>query len=145
MQELFLASLLQIARDDTDDLDKPSKGDGDLDKYRLWRVIKREADILREDLGKEDHEASAEQVPGLNSVQEPHPSRADIFSPFPVSSRGWMSRGAPRVAEVQPRDMQPGVGNRRLTPQDALMSLTKVQKLADKTWDQVPAPVYDYL
>ncbi|KIW03279.1 hypothetical protein, variant [Verruconis gallopava] len=49
LQELFIASLLQLLRGDSDGPeDRPDKGEGDeLDKYELWRALKRQAEILR--------------------------------------------------------------------------------------------------
>ena len=140
LQELFIASLLQIARgDDTveKDLAQTNTGDGNLDKYQLWRVLKRQADILREDMGQEDAvAASNEQVASTSSAVEAQ-AAADSEIPFLVSSRGWAHR---RVEEVQPRDTQPVLGRRRLTPQQALGSLTKSRQLGERAFEWTPMP-----
>jgi transitional endoplasmic reticulum ATPase len=72
MQEAFVAALLAIATDETGKLDEISQGfefltiddstastsedneDKDLDKYVLWREIKRQIKVLREDIDDSD-------------------------------------------------------------------------------------------
>jgi transitional endoplasmic reticulum ATPase len=76
MQEAFVAALLAIATDETGKLDEISQGfefiaiddsdagtsddgdDKDLDKYVLWREIKRQIKILREDIDDSDDSES---------------------------------------------------------------------------------------
>ena len=50
LQEAFVATLLDIAR--SDDSGSDDEGEGDpLDKYVLWRVMKKQVQILREEMG----------------------------------------------------------------------------------------------
>jgi transitional endoplasmic reticulum ATPase len=76
MQEAFVATLLAIATDETGRLDEISQGfefvtiacfdsgtsddgdDKDLEKYILWREIKRQIKILREDIDDSDDSES---------------------------------------------------------------------------------------
>ena len=54
IQEAFVASLLQIAREVEDEEEvMGGKKDKDLDGYRLWRVMKKQVRILREEMDAE--------------------------------------------------------------------------------------------
>ena len=147
MQELFIASLLQIARADEAESADGSKDHHELDKYKLWVILRRQAKVLREDMGEEAkrlERASAEQVSPLRPIAEPHVGGADINIPSPLSSRGLMSSAlVANSADNQPRDTQPVVGVRRLTPQDALLSLDKTRLIGDKSFVWGPFPVSD--
>jgi hypothetical protein len=126
LQELFIASMLVIARGDTDSSDRQDKGGDDLDKYKLWRVLKR---------GK----VSAEPVPSL-SVAEPH-ERTARDHPFSVSGGGVRSRLVRKAGyaemEERPRIMQSTLG-RPVTSQHALNRVQKEQRRVDKLWEWDP-------
>jgi transitional endoplasmic reticulum ATPase len=52
IQEAFVATLLEIARRDTDNAEVSKEKDGDnLNQYLLWRIFKEETAILRKDMG----------------------------------------------------------------------------------------------
>lgn len=61
LQECFIATLLQLARDD-DEADlgtRPFDSDNDdLDDYPIWVAFKEQADILRRELGDEENKQS---------------------------------------------------------------------------------------
>jgi hypothetical protein len=139
LQELFIASMLVIARGDTDSSDRQDKGGDDLDKYKLWRVLKRQADILREDMGTEGGKVSAEPVPSL-SVAEPH-ERTARDHPFSVSGGGVRSRLVRKAGyaemEERPRIMQSTL-DRPVAPQHALDRVHKEQQRVDKLWEWDP-------
>jgi len=144
MQELFIASLLQIARADGGAAAEDNNDHKELDKYKLWVILKRQVKVLREDMGEEAQEISAGRVPPLQHATEPHQDGSDINIPISLSSRGLMSDGlVSGSAGHQPRNMHPGFENRRLTPQDALLSLQKAPQIADKAFTWGPAPSYD--
>jgi hypothetical protein len=141
MQELFIASLLQIARGDGSEApDSVELGGGDLDQYQLWRVLKRQAEILREDMGKEDPTPSAEHAV---SAIEPHQSGAEASMTFPVSSRGLVSGNITHAVREEPRNILPVLGSRRLTPQQAALSLSKASRIGDRAFTWGPSP-YNY-
>ncbi|KAI9668260.1 MAG: hypothetical protein M1821_001080 [Bathelium mastoideum] len=66
IQEAFVASLLEIARSHTDHtsrrphavMSESEDDEDDLDQYELWRVIKRQVKILRDDMEKSSSPAS---------------------------------------------------------------------------------------
>lgn len=61
LQELFIATLLAIVRDEAEDEAAASSDDNpddDLDDYVLWRVIKKQAKILRDDMDSGDEAQS---------------------------------------------------------------------------------------
>jgi hypothetical protein len=91
MQEAFLASLLQLAIGPEDNNyeepissptvefvkvqhdekaadahDEASDGDKDLDKYVLWRELKKQVNILREQIGNDDDSKRSSVPPPLN-------------------------------------------------------------------------------
>jgi hypothetical protein len=138
LQELFIASLLQIARGDTGSSDD-DKGDDDLDTYQLWRVIKKQAVILRKDMGTGDGNASAELVPSYNEA-EPH-TKADEEGPFRLtrgSTSNSVGKAPHAIIDERPRNMQSIVG-RRLTSQETLESLQKEGMGGAKMWDWSPS------
>ncbi|KAF2142123.1 uncharacterized protein K452DRAFT_227685 [Aplosporella prunicola CBS 121167] len=51
LQEAFVATLLDIARSDGSDSDDEDGEDDPLDKYVLWRVMKKQVQILRDEMG----------------------------------------------------------------------------------------------
>lgn len=56
IQEAMVASLLAIAAEDSDEQNS-SSGDDELDKLVLWREIKKQVKILRDEMGDEEAEA----------------------------------------------------------------------------------------
>lgn len=60
IQEAFVATLLEIARRDTDNteawVDDDEDDEDDLDRYLLWRVFKEEVKILRKDMDAQNEE-----------------------------------------------------------------------------------------
>jgi hypothetical protein len=142
LQELFIAAMLVIARGEAESSDSEDKDDDSLDQYKLWRVLKKQAAILREDMGSGD-EKSAEPVTLLRET-EPH-LRTDKDYPFSPSANGLRLTGKASYKEGDewPRIMQAAVG-RRLTPQQALNSLQKDRTLGDKVWEWGPS-LSDYL
>jgi SpoVK/Ycf46/Vps4 family AAA+-type ATPase len=60
IQEAMVASLLAIAARSGSDLesDDGSSGDDDLDKLVLWKEIKKQVKILRDEIGDEDDQAA---------------------------------------------------------------------------------------
>lgn len=76
MQECFVATLLVLARQ-TDGIEQD---DEDLDKYELWKVFKRQADILRKEINTET--TSSSRLPaGLPDLM---PDQHHSFQPLPA-------------------------------------------------------------
>ncbi|KAK0261883.1 hypothetical protein LTS09_003976 [Friedmanniomyces endolithicus] len=74
LQECFVATLLILARgedDDDDDAHAARGGGGEdegLEKYELWRVFRRQADILRKEVEGEEGQQVQQQRQGMLAV-----------------------------------------------------------------------------
>lgn len=119
MQEAFVASLLDIARQDDDDdpeqmdqrpriigsadVDDEEEDPDDLDNYLLWRVFKEQVKVLRENMGTDDNAldgsqqlSHAVQNHGLPTISNPPP----IMQSFHHDMPGGIDEQGPRFASM---------------------------------------------
>ncbi|PVH69225.1 P-loop containing nucleoside triphosphate hydrolase protein [Cadophora sp. DSE1049] len=74
MQEAFVGSLLDIAHKHNDEdgtdgnVDAAGGGDDDLEKYELWRVMKEQVKMLRDEMDEEVPAAAATEIPTTPSI-----------------------------------------------------------------------------
>ena len=78
IQEAFVASLLQIAREVEKDDDLTNGKKGGLDEYRLWRVMKYQVKMLREEMDAEAIEVSRDRESSSFSAGSGH-ERIPVF------------------------------------------------------------------
>ncbi|KAK1073967.1 hypothetical protein LTR74_001524 [Friedmanniomyces endolithicus] len=72
LQECFVATLLILARDEDDAyVVRGADDDEGLEKYELWRVFRRQADILRKEVeGEEDQQQQQQLMQGAGWGEE---------------------------------------------------------------------------
>ena len=99
MQEAYVSSLLNIARQDNDDtehlahrmrvvgftdIDDDDHGHQNLDQYLLWRVFKQQVEILRDNMDTECEAFDGSQLP--HPSQNQAPTASAIFTPLESST-----------------------------------------------------------
>jgi transitional endoplasmic reticulum ATPase len=132
MQEAFIASLLIMARGEKEDFedasDDPDDKDKDLDDYELWRVIKQQIKVLRDDMDSSDDLQQAsknDQADGKHAWGE---AVSSVVSD-PIDRPNGDKAESPDVGASSPRDGTfPG---QRLTPGQAMRALTKYPRLGE--------------
>jgi hypothetical protein len=132
-----MTSLLTIARDHAESADWFScdsiEDDDDLKQYELWRVIKQQVKILREDM---DVSEPDEPAPDLEvtfhdqaeRVAQGTSARVTLPGPVPLSKAEHGLLGPCSSMSIP-------VFSRRLTPEEAKATLQKQQTGGEKIWD----------
>lgn len=131
MQEAFIATLLAIARDHADvaillscdsDVD-----DDDLNNYQLWRVMKKQVKILREDMdGSEPNEPGKEVT--LHDKAEMQ-GKEKMTPPVHHSTMGIAKEDSMRERTFH---ANPPIFSRRMT-HDELLSLSRENRQGERS------------
>lgn len=145
MQEAFVATLLVLARGH-ESVEHAEDPDDDLERYEFYRVMKRQVAILREDM---DSSLAAAQAP---TCMEPYASREAC--PVPrgdmATESGALSLGQVRANDskfeslaamkddVKAYESIGGFRKAELTADNAMIGLSKVEKLNNRVWEWGP-------
>lgn len=117
MQEAFIATLLALSREEANGVVRGTRGDGDLADNKLWRYLKTQIAILREDMGSGSDEFAAEaeeeesfvptqfgqgrrELVGADGRHQPNHSAGmpPYFVSFDVNSVGGLEAGTETMA-----------------------------------------------
>jgi hypothetical protein len=133
-----MTSLLTIARDHAESTDWFSCGsseddDDDLKQYELWRVIKKQVKILRDDM---DVSEPDEPNPELNVTFHGQAERLAQGTSAEMTLRGPVPFGKAEHGLMGGCNSKSiPVYSRRLTPEEARATLQKQQTGGEKIWD----------
>lgn len=112
MQEAYVSTLLNIARQDNDDpehlahrlrvvgfadINDEDHNHDSLDQYLLWRVFRQQVEILRDNMDTQCEALECSQLP--HSSQNQAPTTSAIFTPLESSSIG-LRRSAYQNGEI---------------------------------------------
>jgi hypothetical protein len=138
-QEAFMATLLAMARDHGESSDWISCGSqkgsdhDDLDRYELWRVIKKQVKILREDMDTSEPDDPEPERDSMFHGKAEHLAQGKSAGmtltrtvPFGKAEHG-------KIEELRSKNIP--VFSHRLTPSEATLTLQTASTGDEKIWD----------